>query len=215
MSKKVLLTGFDPFGGESMNPSLEAVKQLNGRIAEGIFMVSYEIPTVFHESISVLTKVIQKEEPDIVICVGQAGGRAQLTPELVAINLNDARIPDNQNQQPVDEPIDVNGPAAYFSNLPVKSMVQECIAAGIPAAVSHSAGTFVCNHLFYGLMHYIHTEASHLRGGFIHIPYLPQQVLHKTAPSLGLDTITQGLLVAAVASANDTPERKIIGGSLH
>lgn len=178
-------------------------------------MVGCEIPTVFHESISVLTSAIKKEEPDIVICIGQAGGRTQITPELVAINVNDARIPDNQNKQPIDEPIYEDGPVAYFSNLPVKNMVQQCIAAGIPAALSYSAGTFVCNHLFYGLMHYIHTEASHIRGGFIHIPYVPQQVLHKTAPSLSLEMITEGLLLAGVTAAKGMTEGRFVGGSLH
>ncbi|MCM3786444.1 pyroglutamyl-peptidase I [Neobacillus mesonae] len=215
MNRKVLLTGFDPFGGERINPALEAVKQLNGKKINNVELVAYEIPTVFHKSIQHAITAIEQEKPDVVICIGQAGGRTQITPERIAINMDDARIPDNEQQQPIDQPIVHNGPAAYFSTLPIKKMTEEIKAAGIPAAVSNSAGTFVCNHLFYGLMHYLQYHAPHIRGGFIHIPYLPEQALNTSAPSLSLDLIAKGLEIAAFTAAIAEEDVKVGGGSLH
>lgn len=215
MVKKVLLTGFDPFGGEQINPALEAVKRLNCKKTSNVKLVAYEIPTVFSKSIQHVISAIEKEQPDVVICIGQAGGRTQITPERIAINVDDARIPDNEQQQPIDEPIVQNGPAAYFSTLPIKKMVEAMRTAGIPAAVSNTAGTFVCNHLFYGLMHYLQFYSPHIRGGFIHIPYLPEQTLNSSAPSLCLDHIVKGLEIAAITAANAEEDIKIIGGELH
>lgn len=215
MDKKVLLTGFDPFGGEQINPALEAVKRLNCKKTSNVKLVAYEIPTVFSKSIHHVISAIEKEQPDVVICIGQAGGRTQITPERIAINVDDARIPDNEQQQPIDEPIVHNGPAAYFSTLPIKKMVEAMRTAGIPAAVSNTAGTFVCNHLFYGLMHYLQFYSPQIRGGFIHIPYLPEQTLNSSAPSLCLDHIVKGLEIAAITAANAEEDIKIIGGELH
>lgn len=215
MKKKVLVTGFDPFGNDDINPALEVVKQLDGKIIEDVEIVAEEVPTVFHRSIQVVKDAIKREQPDVVICIGQAGGRAQITPERVAINVDDARIADNEQQQPIDEPIDPDGPAAYFSTLPIKRMVKEMRKAGIPASVSNSAGTFVCNHLFYGVMHYLEKHAPGIRSGFIHIPYILEQTIEKNAPSLSLDLIVKGIEIAAVTAAKKEEDVRETGGAIH
>ena len=148
---KLLLTAFDPFGGEKINPALEAVKRVQDKIGD-LEIVKLEVPTVFYKSIDTVTNAIEKERPDVVLCIGQAGGRFDLTPERVAININDARIPDNEGNQPLNGPIFEDGENAYFSSLPIKAMVAEIRKADIPASVSNSAGTFVCNHLMYGVL---------------------------------------------------------------
>jgi pyroglutamyl-peptidase len=214
MGKKVLVTGFDPFGEDHVNPALEAVKQLEGKRIDDVEIVIQEVPTVFHEAIKVVAQAIELHQPDVVICVGQAGGRTQITPERVAINLDDARIPDNKKNQPIDEHIVEGGPVAYWSTLPVKRIVHHMKEAGIPAAVSHTAGTFVCNHLFYGLMNYLEKHAPQVRGGFIHIPFIPEQTVNNNAPSLGLDTIVRGLEMAAVIAANEKEDIREIGGTI-
>ncbi|MGG0916253.1 pyroglutamyl-peptidase I [Bacillus amyloliquefaciens] len=215
MEKKVLLTGFDPFGGETVNPSWEAVKRLNGAAEGPASIVSEQVPTVFYKSLAVLRGAVKKHQPDIIICVGQAGGRMQITPERVAINLNEARIPDNEGNQPVGENISQDGPAAYWTGLPIKRIVEEIKNEGIPAAVSYTAGTFVCNHLFYGLMDEIACRHPHIRGGFIHIPYIPEQTLQKSAPSLSLDLVTKALKIAAVTAAAHEDDIETGGGELH
>ena len=188
--KKILVTGFDPFGGEKINPALEAIKQLPDKVGD-ISIVKCEIPTVFGKSKNVLLSVVEKERPDAVLCIGQAGGRPNITVERVAINCDDADIKDNEGNQPVDSKIAADGPAAYFATLPFKAMVQDMLAAGIPAAVSNSAGTFVCNHIMYGILHYAAQSRPHMKAGFVHIPYLPQQTNDK--PSMSLDCILKGL----------------------
>lgn len=215
MAIKVLLSGFDPFGDDRINPSLEAVKLLDGRTIGETELMGIQVPTVFHESIRTLIEAIEAHKPDIVIGVGQAGGRPQITPERVAINVDDARIPDNHGSQPVDQPVIPGGPAAYWSTLPIKRIVRDLQAAGIPAAVSNSAGTFVCNHLFYGLMHYLHTLAPHVRGGFIHIPYIPEQAVSHPAPSLSLDLIVKALELASVSAAEGGADIREADGALH
>ncbi|MGG0051887.1 pyroglutamyl-peptidase I [Bacillus atrophaeus] len=215
MKPKVLFTGFDPFGGETVNPAWEAVKQLNGEDADHAVIVSEQVPTVFKKSLKILRQAIHKHQPDIVICVGQAGGRMQITPERVAINLDDARIPDNEGNQPIDEPISENGPAAYWTGLPIKRIVERMKQNGVPAAVSHTAGTFVCNHLFYGLMDEINKNSPRIKGGFIHIPYIPEQTLNKQAPSLSLEMIVKALRIAAVTATKYDTDIRSSGGSLH
>jgi pyroglutamyl-peptidase len=215
VERRVLITGFEPFGGERVNPALEAVRRLDGRWLEdvGVRVIAGEVPTVFRRSVEVLAQAIERVEPDVVICVGQAGGRSHITPERVAINVDDARIPDNAGQQPVDEPIVQNGPAAYFSTLPIKRIVSALREAGIPATVSNTAGTYVCNHLFYGLMHLLHTRWPRVRGGFIHIPYLPQQVVDRPEPSMALETIVEGLEIAIRVSAQSDSDIRVTGGA--
>ena len=156
---KLLLTAFDPFGGEKINPALEAVKRVQDKIGD-LEIVKLEVPTVFYKSIDTVTNAIEKEHPDVVLCIGQAGGRFDITPERVAININDARIPDNEGNQPLSGPIFEDGENAYFSSLPIKAMVAEIRKADIPASVSNSAGTFVCNHLMYGVLYTIAEKIS-------------------------------------------------------
>lgn len=193
---RVLVTGFDPFGGETINPAYEALVNLPKHI-HGNEIIAIELPTVFYACEKVLLEAIETYSPDIVICVGQAGGRPAIGFEKVAINLNEARIADNRGQQLIDSPILESGPTAYFTNLPIKAMVEAVKAAGYPATVSYSAGTFVCNHIFYLLMHAIATKMPHIRGGFIHVPFIEAQVVDKpTHPSMHLMSITNALEIA-------------------
>lgn len=212
---KVLITGFDPFGGETVNPALEAVKRLDGIEIAGAKVVTREIPTVRVKSIAALKRAIEDVQPEIVIAVGQAGGRMEITPERIAINVDDFRIPDNEGNQVIDEAIVPENPAAYWSTLPIKKIVAELRQEGIPASVSNSAGTFVCNHIFYGLMHHLQQEGSIRRGGFIHIPYLPQQAAKLSGqPSMALDIIVRGLKKAIEATIMAKTDERHSGGTI-
>jgi pyroglutamyl-peptidase len=200
----VLVTGFEPFGGSGLNPSWMAVQALHGRVVGGHRLVGAQLPTVFGESLSELRELLLHYRPALVICTGQAAGRAALSLERVAINVNDARIPDNAGAKPVDTPVVPGGPAAYFTSLPIKAMLQGLLDAGINAEVSQTAGTFVCNHVFYGVMHEVavHTQLRHTRAGLIHVPLLPEQ----GQPSMRLDEIVEGLKIAiecALATVTD------------
>lgn len=198
---KVLITGFQPFGGESINPAYEAVKRLPEEIA-GARIIKKEIPVVFREGARIVCEEIKKERPDIVICVGQAGGRSGITPEFVGINYQDARTADNAGNQPNSEPIQKDGPAAYFTKLPVKAMVAEMTEKGIPASVSYSAGTYVCNDVMYQLLYDIDKSFPNIQGGFIHVPYAQEQVEDKPGTaSLPLETIVKGLEICIRVSA--------------
>lgn len=206
---KFLLTGFDPFGGEAINPAFEAVKRLPDEI-DGHTIIKQEIPTVFQESIRVLKEAMEREQPDWVIAVGQAGGRFAFTPEKVAINYDQARIPDNVGNQPMNQPIRDGGETAYFTTLPIHQIVKSCQAHDIPAAVSYTAGTFVCNHIFYGLMDTIATSYPEIKGGFIHVPFLPEQVIDKRdMPFMSLDMLVQALELA-VRACIDNPEDALV-----
>lgn len=197
---KVLVTGFDPFGGEKVNPALEAVKMLPNSLT-GIEIFKRELPTVFHLSIDTLKKHITEVNPDAVICVGQAGGRYAICPERVAINIDDARIGDNCGNQPIDKTIIEGGETAYFSTLPIKIMVENMKTEGIPAQISNSAGTFVCNHIMYALLHLTKTEFKNIKqAGFIHVPYIPNQVLDKKdTASMDINMIARGLEIAVIS----------------
>ncbi|MFT5875142.1 MAG: pyroglutamyl-peptidase [Clostridium sp.] len=211
---KVLITGFNPFGGEKINPSFEAVRKLED-IISGTDIVKVEIPTVFNKSIMELEKVIIKENPDIVICVGQAGGRFDLTIERIAINVDDARIQDNEGNQPIDSAVFEDGENAYFSTLPVKAMVEEIRKGGIPASLSNSAGTFVCNHLMYGLLYLIHTKYPTIRGTFIHVPFIPAQVMSKpNTPYMELEKLTEGLTLAIKAAIENKEDLRTVLGEI-
>jgi len=195
--RKILLTGFDPFGGENTNPSWEAVSTLDGRKINDTIVVAKQLPTVFGSSLEVLRELIRQENPDAVLCIGQAGGRTDITIERVGINVDDARIPDNAGQQPLDQPVIENGPVAYWSTLPIKQIVNNIRASGIPASVSDSAGTFVCNHLLYGLRHFLCESGLNIPGGFIHIPYLPEQgVAQVGQPTMSKETVLKALEIA-------------------
>lgn len=212
--KKILVTGFDPFGGESMNPAYEAVKLMPDTI-KGVEIIKEEVPTVFHKSINILDDLIEKHQPDVVINIGQAGGRFGVTPERVAINEDDARIKDNEGNQPIDVQIFEDGKNAYFTTLPIKAMVEEIKKAGIPASVSNSAGTFVCNHLMYGLLYLIDKKYPNIKGGFIHVPFATEQVLDKpTSPSLSLEQIAKGLEKAVLAVIENEEDIKAVGGEI-
>ncbi|MDP1740293.1 MAG: pyroglutamyl-peptidase I [Polaromonas sp.] len=202
---RVLLTGFDAFGGESINPSWLAVRPLHGRQVASHRIVAAQLPTVFDKSILELARLMRLHTPALVICVGQAGGRDALSLERVAINVNDARIADNASAQPVDTPVVAGAPTAYFSTLPIKAMLQALQREGLAAEVSQTAGTFVCNHVFYGLMRQLATQPAckHTRGGFIHVPYLAGQ----GQPCMALEDLTRGLHIAtrtALTTQRDT-----------
>ncbi|MGL0929358.1 pyroglutamyl-peptidase I [Vibrio vulnificus] len=210
--RKVLLTGFEPFGGESLNPSLELVKVLTQKERTNIEIIGCQVPVVRHQSISTVIEAIEQHEPELVFMIGQAAGRTAITPERVAINLDDYRIEDNAGHQPVDEPIIATGPAAYFSTLPVKAITHALQQAGIPCQISHSAGTFVCNHLFYGVQHHLHTRA--IRSGFIHIPLLPEQASASNQPSMSLETMVHGLEIMMMACLETEQDTKHTGGTI-
>ena len=186
MVKKLLITGFDPFGGETVNPSWEAV-QLLPETVSGWQLHKRQIPTVFGKAAEVALAAAEEIAPDAILCVGQAGGRSAVTPEVVAINLREARIADNEGAQPQNEPVVPHGPAAYFATVPVMDMADAIRAAGLPGQVSNSAGAFVCNDTLYSLLH--HYSGTDVKVGFIHVPWLPEQCtpslpLHDTAAAL-------------------------------
>jgi len=214
---KILVTGFEPFGGEPINPSWEAVRGLPDTIS-GAEIVKVMIPVVFGRTAEVVHDAIADHDPDVVLHVGQAGGRFEVSPERVAINVDDARIPDNDEKQPIDVAIRDDGPAAYFSTLPVKAMVTAMRAAGIPAKVSNTAGTYVCNHIMYQSLYMIDREFPGKRAGFVHVPYSPQQVVNQPPqPSMGIDDMTTALAagIAAIVEYADKPDERAVGGSIH
>lgn len=209
---KVLITGFDPFGGEKINPAWEAVNALPNEV-DGVEVIKVQIPTVFKKSAQKLFEAIESVKPDAVICVGQAGGRFDFNIERVAINVDDARIPDNEGKQPIDVKIFEDGENAYFATLPIKAMVEEAKKAGVPASVSNTAGTFVCNHIMYSLLYYINKNKLNIRGGFIHVPYISQQVIgKKNTPYMELTTATKGLEASIRAIKNNLVDLKVTGG---
>jgi len=215
MMQTVLITGFEPFGGETLNPSWEVVKQLDGMIIDNCRVVARQLPCVFGESLEVLNAAIDALQPSVVLAIGQAGGRVDVTVERVAINVDDARIPDNRGQQPVDVAIVPDGPAAWFSTLPIKAMVEALREAGIPASVSQTAGTFVCNHVMYGVLHKL-ADRPEVKGGFIHIPYLPEQAAaHPGAPSMATHTLKKGLEIAIAVALRQEHDIKVVGGATH
>lgn len=209
---KALVTGFDAFGGEAVNPSSLALGGLRKRIGE-VAVHTAQLPTSYAHSAGVLRAAIEKVRPDIVLCVGQAGGRTELCLERVAINIQDARIRDNDGSQPIDVPVVPGGPAAHFTTLPIKACVAAMRKAGLPAAVSNTAGTFVCNHIFYALMDLAAAHPIPMRGGFLHIPYLPEQAARLGgAPSMALNDILRGIeLILEVSAERDDDIRTAEG----
>jgi pyroglutamyl-peptidase len=215
--KTVLLTGFDPFDGAAINPSWEAVRRLDGWTGEGFRVEVRELPCVFGDAAEALRGVVDALRPDLVIAVGQAGGRPEISIERIAINVDDARIPDNAGRQPVDLPIVAGGPAAYFTTLPIKAMAAAIRARGIKAGVSQTAGTFVCNHVFYALMHHLRERGQAVKAGFIHVPFLPEQAAAwpTPTPDMALEDIVSALRVAVeVALATDADVAEA-GGATH
>lgn len=212
----ILLTGFTPFDHETMNPSWEVVRRFEGKqVNESHHIVVAQLACEFGLAIHQLQQLLDQHQPTLVICVGQAGGRAEISVERVAINVDDARIPDNNGAQPIDQAIVSDGPAAYFSSLPIKAIVQNLRLHGIPANVSQSAGTYVCNHVFYGLMHYANTHPSLRRAGFVHIPYLPEQAVHHAnTPSMSLETMENALLLLLNTCLSQSKDIQLSTGTI-
>lgn len=223
--RTVLLTGFEPFEDEPVNPSWEVVRALDGeRIggtpdgADAAVVVARQLPCMFGVANDLMADLLDELQPVLVIAVGQAGGRPEMSVERVAINVDDARIADNAGAQPVDTHVAEDGPAAYFSSLPIKAIVRRMRTAGVPASVSQTAGTFVCNHVFYGLMHLLATQSvpAGVRGGFIHIPYLPEQATrHPGQPSLALSTMIDGIRCAVQTALSTQEDIREQGGQTH
>jgi pyroglutamyl-peptidase len=220
MTKTVLLTGFEPFNGAAINPSWEAVRALDGWSGPDFQVVARQLPCVFGRANLVLLEAIDALKPDIVIAVGQAGGRPEISVERVALNVDDAAILDNAGQQPVDAPIAAGGPAAYFSTLPIKAIVRALRVRGLKSSVSQTAGTFVCNHVFYGLMHHVAGRSGSdqaIRAGFIHVPFLPEQAADRPErpPSMALDEIIDGLRIAVEVALSEDADIAEAGGATH
>ena len=213
----ILLTGFEPFNGESVNPAWEAVHALAKWRGADFRIEVRQLPCAFGLACEAMNAAVAQCSPAIVIGVGQAGGRAQMSVERIAINIDDARIADNRQRQPIDVPVVAGAPAAYFATLPIKAIVRGMRTGGIPAAVSQSAGTFVCNHIFYGLMHELATKPSMpvIRAGFIHVPFLPQQAAaHPGAPSMALVDIISGLRIAVAVTLATQGDLRVSEGQL-
>lgn len=217
----ILLTGFEPFGGEVSNPSWAAAVQARALLeADGHNVAAVELPCVFGESINVLNAALARNRPELVICVGQAGGRARVSLERVAINCDDARIPDNAGNQPVDQEVVPGGPAAYFSTLPIKAALDALRVSGIPAEVSQTAGTYVCNHIFYALMHSLNmpsgTSGTAVRGGFVHVPYETHQVPRGNGtPSMPAGTMAAALAVVVRTALSTGSDISLPAGAIH
>lgn len=197
---RALVTGFEPFGGNALNASQEAVCRLPSRLGTIDIEIAI-LPTSYARAGSALKAAIARARPGLVLCVGEAWDRAALNVERIAVNARDARLPDNDGAQPRNQPVVPGAPAAYFSTLPVGEIVDALTAAGLPAVLSDSAGTFVCNHVFYWLMHLAATRRPHLAAGFLHVPCLPQQARVPDAPSLPLEDTVRGIMIALDVAA--------------
>ena len=217
MPKIILVTGFEPFDGERVNPSWEVAARLDGWTTGDYLVVARRLPCVFAPILDALDRELTALAPEIVVAIGQAGGRVDLSLERVAINVDDARIADNVGARPIDEPVVPGGPAAYFTTLPVKATRERLRDAGLPATVSNTAGTFVCNHAFYALRHLTETRHPTVRAaGFVHIPYLPQQALrHAGAPSMGIETLEAGFRIVVQTAAEVRVDARIAAGATH
>ena len=209
----VLLTGFEPFGGDTVNPSWLVAQALHGQVIAGARIESACLPCVFGKSLDVLQQALRRHRPVLVLALGLAANRTALSLERVAINLDDARIKDNAGAQPVDQAVLPGGPAAHFSTLPIKAMVQAVLQAGLPAEVSHTAGTFVCNHVFYGLMQQLRRRPG-VRGGFMHLPLLPAQAVAPDRPGLALADQVCGVQIALRTALATPTDLRVMGGQL-
>jgi pyroglutamyl-peptidase len=213
--RTVLLTGFEPFAGETKNPSALAAMALDGRTIRRRRVVSRVLPCAFGDAARVLRAELRRHDPELVICVGQAGGRACIGVERVAINVDDARIADNAGAKPIDRPIAARGPVGYWSTLPIKAIVRALVEAKLPAEISQTAGTFVCNHVFYALMHTL-SKRRGVRGGFVHVPYLPEQAARfEGAPSLPLEDVVRALEITLDTALSVRRDVRSAGGATH
>lgn len=211
---KILVTGFDPFGEDKINPAIESVKKLPDEI-KGVEIIKLEIPTVYMKSIEKIDEAIKEYNPDVILSIGQAGGRPDITVERVGINVDDYRIKDNEGNQPIDTKIYDDGENAYFSNLPIKAIVENIRKNNIPASISNTAGTFVCNHVLYGVQYLLDKKYPNKKSGFIHIPFLPEQVINRpNTPSMSISTIVKALTLALEAIIENDSDKKISGGTI-
>ncbi len=214
--KKLLLIGFEPFGGESINPSAEVARALDGTDIRDAHIVAAILPVAFGRVVDALDSLLRTHRPDFVVALGQAGGRNAISFERIAVNLIDARIADNDGSQPIDAPVIADAPAAYFSTLPVKAMYARLDALGIPAALSHSAGTFVCNQVFFALAHWTAMHAPATRVGFIHLPWLPEQAArHQDEPDMTLETMSAAIRMAIDCALTTPTDAHVAGGDTH
>ncbi|WP_288771255.1 pyroglutamyl-peptidase I [Sneathia vaginalis] len=211
---KILVTGFDPFGEDKINPAIESVKKLPDEI-KGVKIIKLEIPTVYMKSLEKIDEAIKEYNPDVILSIGQAGGRPDITVERVGINVDDYRIKDNEGNQPIDTKIYDDGENAYFSNLPIKAIVENIRKNNIPASISNTAGTFVCNHVLYGVQYLLDKKYPNKKSGFIHIPFLPEQVISRpNTPSMSISTIVKALTLALEAIIENDSDKKISGGTI-
>lgn len=211
---KILVTGFDPFGEDKINPAIESVKKLPDEI-KGVKIIKLEIPTVYMKSLEKIDEAIKEYNPDVILSIGQAGGRPDITVERVGINVDDYRIKDNEGNQPIDTKIYDDGENAYFSNLPIKAIVENIRKNNIPASISNTAGTFVCNHVLYGVQYLLDKKYPNKKSGFIHIPFLPEQVINRpNTPSMSISTIVKALTLALEAIIENDSDKKISGGTI-
>ena len=208
----VLLTGFAPFGGETVNPSWQAVRALDDTIIEGHRVVAVEFPCEFDTSLPVLWHALREYEPRVAIAVGLAGGREGVSLERIAINLIDARIPDNAGAQPVDVPVLRGGAAAFFATLPIKAALLALQQVGIPAHISHTAGTYVCNQVFYALLHALRRRRN-TRAGFVHVPWSPEQATAHAQPGMPIDEVRRALEIIAFSALTTARDARISGGA--
>lgn len=212
---KILVTGFEPFAGASVNPAQAIALALDGERITGHRIVGAVLPTEFAQSLPRLKALIRKHRPVLVLALGQAGGREGISLERVAINLIDARIPDNAGDQPVDISVVDNAPNAYFSTLPIKAMLARLTGAGITASISHTAGTFVCNQVFYGLMRLL-ARRRHTRGGFVHVPYLPEQADGQPgSPSMSLESMLEAIRLCVEVAVDCVDDLHYAAGDTH
>ena len=212
-TRTILLTGFEPFDGDAVNPSWLVAHALQGQVIDGARVEALCLPCVFGQSLDTLTQAIDRVKPQLVLALGLAGGRAEMSVERVAVNIDDARIADNAGGQPIDLPVVSGAPAAYFSTLPSKAMVHSMLQAGVPAAVSQTAGTFVCNHVFYGLMHLLRRRRR-VKAGFMHVPLLPEQAREQGLAGLDLPTQCLGVRQALQAALSAGPDLRLTGGAI-
>ena len=211
---KILVTGFDPFGEDKINPAIESVKKLPDEI-KGVEIIKLEIPTVYMKSLEKIDEAIKEYNPDVILSIGQAGGRPDITVERVGINVDDYRIKDNEGNQPIDTKIYDDGENAYFSNLPIKAIVENIRKNNIPASISNTAGTFVCNHVLYGVQYLLDKKYPNKKSGFTHIPFLPEQVISRpNTPSMSISTIVKALTLALEAIIENGSDKKISGGTI-
>ena len=218
--RQILLTGFEPFGGDAVNPSWLVAQALHGEAIAGARVQALCLPCVFGQALTVLHEALLQQRPQVVLALGLAAVRLELSVERLAVNVDDARIADNAGAQPIDEPVSAAGPAAYFSTLPIKAIVSALQQAGLPAAVSQTAGTFVCNHVFYGLMRQLHLLRRHrtVRAGFMHVPLLPAQAQAAGQPGMALDAQVQGVRLALLTTVQmqlrKAADLRLAGGSI-